>query len=357
MNRRSFITSLAAALLVSLSLPNRHDENELRTSTSEKVIVLTIDPTLQELAEQHLRDVVRGRVQRNQLPRDTDIGFVCLENATGNVLGYIPTSQERSEVDNCRTRTRDVGSIVKPLLYAFGLDSGAISPDNTFSDEPSVFRRIDRAGTYSAQNYGGRYTHEELTIVDAIALSSNVAMLKAYHRFDQRLLRRQLQAMDLPVDGANINLMALGRWTPPLLNLASAFTALPNGGEQAAPRFIASTTAQRDGVTVQTPVRRRRVFGASACETVLEGMRACLTRGTGARAAADLSDVARAKTGSSQDSLAVLQTRELTMLLWIGRRDSNRDLRMSGGSLALPLLAELLRNIRRVRPELAPVWN
>lgn len=357
MNRRTFISSLAAASLVSLSIANRRDESELQTMTSAREVTLTVDPIIQALAERYVRDVVRQSVRRNQLPRDADIGFVCLHNSTGNVLGYIPTSQERSEVDNCRTRTRDVGSIPKPLFYAFGLDSGAISLADTFVDEPTTFSRLDHSGEYTAQNYGGNYTHEPLTIIDSIALSSNVAMLKAYHRFDQRLLRRQLQALDLPVDGANVNLMALGRWTPPLLNLASAFTSLPNGGYRVAPRFITTITTHKDGHVTEIPVRRNRVFNAAACELVLEGMRACLTRGTGMRAAADLSNVARAKTGSSQDSLAALMTRELTMLLWIGRRNSNRDLRITGGALALPLLGTLLRNLIRERPELAPTWN
>lgn len=357
MNRRIFITSLAAASLVSFSVASRRDESELHTITSAREVTLAVDPIIQTLAERYIRDVVRQRARRNQLPRDADIGFVCLHNSTGNVLGYTPTSQEHSEVDNCRTRTRDVGSIPKPLFYAFGLDSGAISPADTFVDEPTTFSRLDHSGEYSAQNYGGNYTHQPLTIVDAIAFSSNVAMLKAYHRFDQRLLRRQLQALDLPVDGANVNLMALGRWTPPLLNLASAFTALPNGGSRVAPRFIATITTHKDRNVTEIPVRRNRVFNAAACELVLEGMRSCLTRGTGRRAASDLSNVARAKTGSSQDSLAALMTRELTMLLWVGRRNSNRDLRITGGALALPLLGTLLRNLMRERPELAPAWN
>ncbi|MCA1626164.1 MAG: hypothetical protein LC778_20705, partial [Acidobacteria bacterium] len=136
-----------------------------------------------------------------------------------------------------------------------------------------------------------------------------------------------------------------------------AFTSLLNGGYRVAPRFIAAITTHKDGRVEEIPVRRNRVFNAAACELVLEGMRACLTRGTGMRAAADLSNVARAKTGSSQDSLAVLMTRELTMLLWVGRRNSNRDLRIIGGEMALPLLAELLRDMRRERPNLTPFWN
>ncbi|MCA1626163.1 MAG: hypothetical protein LC778_20700, partial [Acidobacteria bacterium] len=148
MNRRTFISSLAAASLVSLSIANRRDGSDLQTMTSAREVTLTVDPLIQALAERHIKDVVRLRVRRSWLPRDADIGFVCLHNSTGDVLGYIPTGQERSEVDNCRTRTRDVGSIPKPLFYAFGLDSGALSPADTFVDEPTMFSRLDHPGEY-----------------------------------------------------------------------------------------------------------------------------------------------------------------------------------------------------------------
>jgi membrane peptidoglycan carboxypeptidase len=353
MNRRAFLTALApAAFLGACKRPLIEDA---LPSGNPIDVFLTIDKELQEIADRVIATPLRQRIHLRGLPSDTDIAFVCMRNATGDVIGYIGTLQENSEFDNCRSGSRDIGSTAKPIIYGIALQSGAISAAETFIDERLTFPRFDGGGTYSPRNYGDHYTNRSVAIEDALAISSNSVALQVYHRIRQDTLRSYVDALSLPAD-YNVNLMPLGRWAVPPLLLAAAFTIFPNAGHAATPRLVTAMTGI-DGRRSDEPVRTTpQIFAESVCSIISQAMRSCLTHGTGT-AASDLANVARGKTGSSQDALSVLQSREMTTVLWIGRRDTAQDLKITGGHVAMPLLARFFREIRKVRPSLVPVWG
>ncbi len=351
MNRRYFLLALPAAALLQ-ACNNAMDEHLFAPSKPTQVF-LTADDQLQEISRREIALPLRDRLAK-RFP-DVDMAFVCVRNATGDVLAYIPTFRDNSEFDNCRIETRDIGSTAKPIAYAIALQTGVVSSGDTFLDERMEFPRLDGPGTYSPHNFGDSYTHRNLTLVEALAKSSNSVATQVYHRIDQQRLRDYVKALNLPLT-YNVNLMQLGRWAVSLLSLASAFTAFPNGGYAAQPRFI-SAKVYPDGHREDIPVRKTsKLFREDVCALVSEGMKMCLTNGTGAFAASDLSDRARGKTGSSQDALSVLQSREITAVIWIGNQKSNEDLKMTGGRIAMPYLARFFRALKRERPELVPPW-
>lgn len=315
----------------------------------DKIVVSTIDGQLQMLAEEKILAKVKDMKKRGQLPKDTEVAFICLDNETGDILAYLGGNSLTSEKnsDFLLAKNRDTGSVLKPIFYVIALDTGAISVADTFMDKPTTFHKLDaHNGTYDFDNYKNIYKNRALTIEEGIAYSSNVCMLQAYHRINSQNLAEKLNDLGMPLEVGkyNINLLPVS-WNPNLIEIASAYTTLANGGFRSSPRL-----------TVDQPLRHTQVFSAESCNVVLRGMQKVLTDGTGKKAAKDLANVARAKTGSSYDSLAVLQTRKLTMVIRIGNRSSVKDLKRTGGSLALPILAKYTRELRRSRPELVPDW-
>lgn len=354
MNRRTFLTSMLFPALFSAAC-QRGSKNRSAKQSLNKDVLLSIDEQAQKIAERVIADPFRTQVKKRELPSDADIAFVCLRNATGDVLAYLGTLQEDSEFDNCRQSVRDIGSTVKPLIYAIALETGALSPDETFPDKPLSFQRLDQAGEYRPHNFNNSYTHRLLGIEEALALSSNSVALQVYHKIRQGALRAAITAMGLPLD-YNINLLPLGRWSVTPLQLASVMTVFPNNGAFVAPRFL-KTVSSEGGVRTELPIKRSaQIFHSDVCAIVSRAMRACVERGTG-NVAADLAEVARGKTGTSQDLLSVLQSKEITTVLWLGRRNSNQDLKMVAGRTAMPALARYFRSLRKVRPEFFPLWG
>lgn len=352
MKRRQFFLAAATALL-GTACRNVGIE-ELTARSPQRHVALCLDGAVQEIAQRKIVAPLKAKIKSSRMPASTDLAFACLSNETGDVLAYVPTYDEKSGLDNCRFALRDIASVAKIYVYAIALQSGAIRPDDTFMDEPMTFPRLDERGTYSANNYGGRYTMRALSIEEALAFSSNVAALQVYHRIDQGLLRAHLAALKFP-PLYNLNFMPLGLYAIPPLVVASRSTLFARGGSYVLPRFINDISAgsQRSEARVMAS---EQIFRADVCELVSRAMQRCVAGGT-ASVAADLAKHVRAKTGSSSDAWCVMGSKETTCALWIGDRNANTNLKMTGGRLAAPLLADFYRALRSERPELMPVWD
>jgi membrane peptidoglycan carboxypeptidase len=365
MNRRHFLTLLglttagAAGVFSVFRTKNQIQIAEPGVITRHT----TIDNDIDELARKVIAAPVRRRkVNGRKLPRDVECAFVCIENATGNVRSFIPNASGRNE-DYARSGKRDAGSVIKPIIYAIALSTGAFDGMQTFFDGPQDFPRFDEPHkTYSVENFGGHYQMRDLTIPEAIALSSNVAATAATHKVKPNVLTAKFDEIGFPITSLGtqaLNLVGIGRYAVSILELASAYAAIANGGIQNEPRFLLETKVRGQDSTESSeviPGKSASVFDPAACAVVLSGMEGCLQFGTG-KGAADLLPFARAKTGSTQDALAAIVTKSLSAVLWIGRRESNTNMNMTGGSVALPLLANFFRQLNRRRPNLFPRWD
>lgn len=357
--RRILLSIFIIALTIVISLTGCQQREIVKKST-QKEIFLTLNIQIQKLAEITISQQIKRDIKNKVLPDDIDIAFVCLHNKTGDVLAYIPALESTSSYDNARLALRDVGSTIKPLTYLIALETQAISSDQQFMDEPRTFNQIDTSNeTFTVKNHNNHYFNKLITIEEAIGFSSNIAATEAYLQIEPKKFAYFVEKLNLPKN-YNANLAALGRWEIPVLVLASAMTVIPNGGYAVSPRFVSEQVLNGEE-KIQIPVEKTSpLFKKKYCEIVSEGMKKCLTEGTGKGAmviSRDLPSFARGKTGTSQDSLSVLQSKEITTVLWIGRRNTNKDLKLTGGKTALPLLASFFVKLQKSNPELMPKWD
>lgn len=354
MNRRNFLLS---ALTAFAGAACRNVQIEDLANRSPRFdVFLALDEAVQEIAQTKISSPIIKGIKKNLFPADTDLAFICLSNDTGNILAYIPTCQNNKEYDNCRLARRGIASTIKPFIYGIALESGAVSPNETFLDAPAEFPRLDGSGTYSVDNYKSQYLMRELTVEEAIAISSNVIAMRVYHRINPNTLQGFLKKLSFPSE-YNKNFLPLGLYAVPPLEAASRASLFARGGSFVMPRFITEIQSVNDSKRETEQINvSEQIFSPSVCQIISRAMQRCLASGTGA-AASDLSRRVRGKTGSSSDSLCIFQSKATTSFLWIGRSNTNTDLQMSGGRLAAPRLADFYRALIKVRPDLAPAWD
>ncbi len=110
----------------------------LENQPLEGDIVSTIDPTVQNYLEQTLQ-------QTESVWKPTEIGAVIIDPNTGFVygMGHYPdfdpnNTSSVSDVtvfsDPMVQNLYEMGSIIKPLTMAAGIDSGAVTPTETYND-------------------------------------------------------------------------------------------------------------------------------------------------------------------------------------------------------------------------------
>jgi membrane peptidoglycan carboxypeptidase len=313
--------------------------NQKNNVTPVVRVDLSLNVELSQIADRRIAEPIRRRVRQRSLPADIDLCFVAIDNNSGRVLAVIPAL--RGELDLSRSTMRDLGSVIKPLNSAKALTRGAISANETFADfGPMTF------GSEVINNYGNHYAGRNLTIAECLAFSSNVCAMQVQTRLGSTEWRTEIESMNLPLPRSFAKIGIGDNWPVPIIRLASAYTGLRNGGNMAMPTYV-SSAVNSDGSRIDNTVTRRQVFTPDACRIVSDGMKRCLTSGTGRGAAGDIADIAWGKTGTTQDSIAVLQTTTLTTVLWIGNRNSNRDLHTTGGALAMKLLSGFLRDAQK----------
>lgn len=354
MKRRTFLYSLLAAIGGAACGTKQIEELTARSPRYD--VVLTLDETIQRIAEKMIVEPLVTEIKAGRLPEDTDAGFVCLSNKTGDAMALVPSAQTGSGFDNTRFAQRYVASTFKIFVYLVALEIGAISPDETFRDEPMSFRSLDGSGEYyKVSNYNDDYSSGQLSVEEAFARSSNVIAQQIYHRVDQEVWRKYLTALALPLN-YDPNFLPLGRIIIPPLVLASRATVIARNGSFVLPRLVDTIQNGNNPPQAEPVETSPQIFRPEVCRIVSRAMRRCVEGGTASKASA-LANRVRAKTGSSSDALCVMETRETTSVLWIGRKDSTDDLQQTGGRLAVPRLASFYGSLLKKRPDLVPIWN
>lgn len=133
-------------------LGNRIANNELRDGD----LYLTIEPVVQSSLEKELSLIM----ERYQAER---AGIIVMDPKTGAIraLGALPSFDPGSGVKDISALANplvehvyEMGSIVKPLTVAAGLDAGVIRPDTLYDDRGFVVLNTKRISNYDGEARG-----------------------------------------------------------------------------------------------------------------------------------------------------------------------------------------------------------
>src|SRR5205085_2719079 len=106
-------------------------------------------------------------------------GFVCLDQATGQILAMVGSSnfrETRYGLNHDTQIVRQPGSAFKPIIYASCFEHGA-TPKTVVSNEPVSIPDGDRV--WSPGNFEGESTGGDRTIRQALQYSINLCAVHA----------------------------------------------------------------------------------------------------------------------------------------------------------------------------------
>ena len=309
---------------------------------ADAVLHTTLDSRLQGVVEARLAAILDGP------GKGLDVGqgaVVVMDAATGAVRAMAGGRDWRTSPFNRATvARRQPGSAFKPFVWLAALESG-MRPEDTVLDAPI------RIGGWAPGNFEGTY-RGEISLEEALAHSVNTASVRLMQRAGgartvAALARRLGVADELPGDLS----LALGTGEVGLMELASAYAVMFNGGMAVAPRGIEAAEADRKGVAVPRAAGERLVDAGLAGDMV-RMMGAVVARGSGKAAAVPGRFVA-GKTGTTQDYRdawfvgAVGATGGGTVIaVWMGNDDGRAMKGVTGSSLPARLFREVAGEVR-----------
>ncbi|MBE9504473.1 MAG: penicillin-binding protein, partial [Proteobacteria bacterium] len=290
----------------------------LKDSTSGSDVVLTIDKTIQHIAERELGQAVTEYAAKG--------GRVLIMNPhTGEVLAmavqpafnpnFFGKYNSRAWRNRIVTDSFEPGSTFKIFLAAGAIESGKVGAQDIFYCEEGR-TRIYNKFIHDSKKYGW------LTMENILKVSSNIGAYKiaekigkdSYYQSIQNFGFGEKSNIDFPGETSGF-LRPLKKISPvgfanlafgqgvsvTAVQLVSAISAVANGGALMKPFLVKKIVGKRgEAVLSNAPTRVRQVISKEASSEVTAMLKRVVSgEGTGGRAALDGYQVA-GKTGTSQ---------------------------------------------------------
>lgn len=274
-------------------------------------------------------------------------GMLSIDPTNGYVKAYVGgLSFKHFQYDMAMQGRRQVGSTMKPLVYALAMEHG-YTPDDKIQCVP--------------KSYGGwrpRSTYAGLVPIRwSLAHSNNAATAELMSLVDRNGKELEHYLHDSwGVANPNINpsmALCLGTCDITVGEMASAYTAFANKGIRCAPILVTRIEDNDGNVIVEFGPRMNDVISEESSYYMIDMMRGVIDHGTGSRVRSmGLSGPIAGKTGTTNnnsDAWFIGYTPDLVTACWVGGED--RDIHLNNGALgqgaaaALPIWAAYMKKV------------
>lgn len=280
-------------------------------------------------------------------------GFMSMDPVNGEVKAYVGgPNYTYFQYDMAMVGRRQVGSTIKPYLYALAMENGFSPCDETRNVEQTL---IDENGTpWSPRNATKTRYGEIVTLKWGLANSNNWISAYLMSKLNPYALVRLIHNFGVRNKDIQPTVsLCLGPCEISVGEMVSAYTAFVNKGIRVAPLFVTRIEDSEGNVISTFSPQMEEVISASSAYKMLVMLRAVINEGTGGRVrrygiTADMGG----KTGTTNrnsDGWFMGFTPTLVSGCWIGGDD--RDIHFDtmtygqGASLALPIWALYMKKV------------
>jgi penicillin-binding protein 1C len=282
--------------------------------------------TTLDLGLQHdVEGILHQRLAALKNRHATNGGVIVLDNASGDVLAWVGSTDYRSAQVDAVTARRQPGSTLKPFTYGLALERG-FTCATVLPDMP--FRYGGVMADYRPENYDGTF-HGEVPLRMALACSYNAPAVYVLNRLGYTALYDRLKlagfdSLNQPPDHYGLGL-TLGDGEIRLLELARGYRSLACGGQYRTERIFLD----------EAPGAPHEVFSERVAYllTNILSDHAARIPAFGPDSVLNLPFPCAAKTGTSNDfhdNWTVGYTPAVTVAVWVGNFDASPLEHVSG---------------------------
>lgn len=299
-------------------------------------VYTTLDQKIQENAEKILREAVLAAKNRN-----VSEGAVVVLNKSGEVKAMVGgINYRKSQFNRAVTALRQPGSAFKPFVYLTALQNGWKREDR-IDDVPLSI------GKWKPENYDKKY-YGSVTLDEALMKSLNLATVNLSESLSRKDIIRTAKKMGISTPVENTPSLALGTFEVKVIDMATAYSAIANGGYATWPHAIKEIYT-RDGYQLyQREVdTENRILDAGAVKDLTKMLEKVISQGTGRRA--KIPGFAAGKTGTTQDyrdAWFVGFTDEYVIAVWVGNDDNSPMKGVTGGTLPAEIWRKIALSVR-----------
>jgi len=282
-------------------------------------------------------------------------GLVSIDPMTGFVKAYVGgLNYTYFQYDMAFKGRRQVGSTMKPFVYAMAMEDGML-PSDTIVNMQREYQVGDKV--WAPRNAGNARYGEPVTLKWGLSQSNNWITAELMYQSDPEGVRLAKYLREFGVANNEIHpslALCLGTCDITVAEMASAYTAFVNKGIRSAPILVSRIEDANGTVIAEFAPRMNEVISEQSSYRMLDMLQGVVDAGTGIRLRYKYNFTApiAGKTGttnSNSDGWFVGCVPRLITACWVGGED--RDIHFlstslgQGASTALPVWAEYMKKV------------
>lgn len=328
-----------------LELKNRLGASEGALLSGAKIFT-TLDRKQQRSAEMAVINGVAELENSNKKIRDLQSAIVVAEYATGKVRAIVGGVQTQYAGFNRAIQTkRQIGSLVKPSIYAIALAQPDQFRLNTPINNQPITIQVKGSPPWSPRNYDRKFSGSVM-LMDALVRSLNVPTVNIGMKIGLKEVIAKQKAMgwdnvEIPAYPATL----LGSYSISPYDVTKSYQVIANQGVKVPLTTLDSVIGAKGEVIYRADAPSEQVLPAEAAIQTLYAMQQVVERGTARSLQSEFSHLKLAgKTGTTnnaRDTWFVGIDGKNVATVWLGK-DNNADTYLTGSSGALQIYREYL---------------
>lgn len=314
-------------------LAERYKSEDLKSAGLR--IVTTLDPLAQRYADTALKTGLNKYKKKN-----LQGALVSANPKTGEVLALVGSSSEFTGFNRAIDAKRQVGSLLKPVIYLTALQSGQYNLASGVDDSAKTYK------DWTPKNYNG-ISHGVVPLTTALANSYNQSAVNLGMEVGLVHFVNYLKQLGIDDKVPNYPSVLLGAVDLSPMQMLGMYQVFANGGTYAPLYSIDSVIDESGRLLQKNQIQSDRRVPEDASYLLHEAMTYVVKDGT-AKSALSLGDLNLAgKTGTTNDARDAWfagYSGNYVSVVWVGR-DDNKPIGLTGGSGALPIWLDYMNKL------------
>lgn len=284
-------------------------------------------------------------------------GILAMKPGTGEIKVWVGGIDHRFfQYDHVRPETkRQVGSTLKPILYAAALEDG-IGPCSYISARKTEYTNMD---AWTPENTDKETYDRKYSMEGGLSGSVNTVSVKLLEKTGINDAIAVARKMGITSALPAVPSLALGTPSISMMEMVGAYSTLANDGVFVKPRYLLAITDRRGKVLEKMEVENDDPVSAVSEESakiMVHMLRSVVSEGTGSslRTRFGIQNQVAGKTGTTQlnvDGWFMAITPKLVIGTWVGADDPNLHFKSTtlgqGAATALPITALFLQQVNQ----------
>ena len=310
-------------------------------------IFTTLDPIAQTKVQEAFKTSVSGLTNANPKRLKDLQGAVLISHPeNGELVAAVGSTQDFTGFNRALDAKRQVGSLLKPVIYLSAIESGRYTWASPIED--SALNIASGGKSWTPKNYSGG-EHGVVPMAEALANSYNLAAVRLGQEFGVSTFSNHLKKFGVTSDIPTYPSIFLGAVDMSPMEVMSIYSNFATGGFKYPIKSIRSVVdsngrlLDRYGLTVQ------QTIDPSAAYILNYGLQQVMSSGTGRSAynalSGDLKLAGKSgTTNDTRDSWFAGYSGNYLSVVWLGL-DDNKVTGLTGSSGALPVWTNVMKQL------------